>query len=247
MKRIFCLLLTAVNVTVVLADTPPAPNGAAEQKAGAPKARPAWEREWAYLSRYRDANAQLAPPAAGEKRIVFLGDSITEGWAAGGNFFPGKPYLNRGIGGQTTAQLLVRFRQDVIGLKPAAVVILAGTNDIAENGGPTTLEAIEDNLQSMAELAQCNGIRVVLASILPVLDYPWRPGLQPADKITALNRWIVAFCARNRLVYLDYYSAMVDEKRGLRPDLTRDGVHPTTAGYAVMAPLAEQAIRETLN
>jgi lysophospholipase L1-like esterase len=238
--------LAAVGVAGVPAQTTPPPISLPEQQSATSKARPAWEREWAYLSKYREANARLAPPAAGEKRVVFLGDSITEAWAADDNFFPGKPYVNRGIGGQTTAQLLVRFRQDVIGLRPAVVVILAGTNDLAENGGPTTLEAIEDNLQSMAELARLNGIRVVLASVLPVLDYPWRTGLQPADKISALNRWIAEYCAKNHLVNLDYYSAMVDEKRGLRADLTKDGVHPTSAGYAVMMPLAEKAIREAL-
>jgi lysophospholipase L1-like esterase len=143
--------------------------------------------------------------------------------------------------------MLVRFRQDVIGLRPALVVILAGTNDIAANGGPTTLEAIEDNLQSMAELAKLNGIRVILASDLPAIDYPWRRGLQPADRISALNRWIAEYCAKDGLVYLDYYSAMVDQKRGLQPELSGDGVHPSAAGFAVMAPLAEKAIREALD
>jgi acyl-CoA thioesterase I len=243
---LYALLLPAAGVAGVSAQTASPPAGPSEQQSGAAKERPAWEREWAYLSKYRGANARLAPPAAGEQRVVFLGDSITEGWAADGNFFPGKPYVNRGIGGQTTAQMLVRFRQDVIGLKPAVVVILGGTNDIAENGGPTTPEAIGDNLQSMAELARCNGIRVVLASVLPALDYPWHRGLQPADKISALNRWIAAYCAKNHLVYLDCYSAMVDGKRGLRPDLTSDGVHLTSAGYAVITPLAEKAIREAL-
>jgi lysophospholipase L1-like esterase len=247
MKTILlALLLTAMGVAGVPAQTTLPPAGPAVQPSGSSPARPAWEQEWAYLSKYREANAHLAPPSVGEKRVVFLGDSITEAWAVDGRFFLGKPYVNRGISGQTTAQMLVRFRQDVIGLDPAVVVILAGTNDLAENGGPTTLEAIEDNLQSMAELAQLNGIRVVLASVLPALDYPWRRGLQPADKISALNRWIAEYCAKSDLVYLDYYSAMVDEKRGLRPDLTSDGVHPTTAGFAVMAPLAEKAIRETL-
>jgi lysophospholipase L1-like esterase len=142
--------------------------------------------------------------------------------------------------------MLVRFRQDVIQLKPAVVVILGGTNDIAQNGGITTLEAIEENLQSMVELARLNGIRVVVASVLPALDYPWRRGLQPADKISALNQWIEGFCLRNHLVYLDYYSAMVDGAHGLRPELSKDGVHPNGAGYSVMEPLAEKAIREAL-
>ena len=150
-----------------------------------PKARAPWELEWAYLSKYHDADARLGPPGPGESRVVFYGDSITEYWGTlDGGFFAAKPYVNRGIGGQTTSQLLVRFRQDVLGLRPAAVVILGGTNDIAQNGGMTTVEAIEENLQSMVELARVNRIRVVLASVLPALDYPWRPGLKPRDKIT---------------------------------------------------------------
>jgi len=160
--------------------------------------------------------------------------------------FPGKPYVGRGISGQTTPQMLVRFRQDVLALQPAVVVILAGTNDIAGNTGPATLEMIEDNFMSMTELAQRNGIRVVLASVLPVYDYPWRPGLTPAPKIAALNAWMKAYAARVGAVYLDYYTAMVDERQGLRSDLTYDGVHPTEAGYRVMAPLADHAIQEAL-
>jgi len=226
----------------VLAQTP-GPTKAPEQT----KARPPWELEWAYLSKYHDANVQLGPPAGGEQRVVFLGDSITEGWGpADGKFFAGRAFVNRGIGGQTTSQMLVRFRQDVIDLKPAAVVILGGTNDIAENGGITTLEAIEQNLQSMVELARVNGIRIVLSSVLPATGYPWRPGIQPADKISELNRWIASFCARNGLVYLDYYSPMVDDRRGLRPELSTDGVHPNGAGYAVMEPLAESAVQKVL-
>jgi lysophospholipase L1-like esterase len=211
------------------------------------KERPPWEREWAYLSKYHDADAKLGPPRRGERRIVFLGDSITEGWGSlDGKFFEGRPYVNRGIGGQTTSQMLVRFRQDVIALKPAAVVILGGTNDIAQNGGTTTLEAIEDNLRSMVELARLHGIRVVLSSVLPALDYPWRPGLEPRDKISALNHWMSGFCAQNDVVYLDYYSAMADANLGMRPGLSKDGIHPTEAGYSVMDPLAEGAIRQAL-
>jgi lysophospholipase L1-like esterase len=190
---------------------------------------------------------KLGPPGPNEARIVFMGDSITEAWGTlDGEFFADKAHVNRGIGGQTTSQMLVRFRQDVIALKPAVVVILGGTNDIAQNGGLTTLEAIEDNLQSMAELARLHGIRVVIASVLPALDYPWRPGLQPRDKIIALNLWIQGFCGRNRMVYLDYFSAMVDENGGLRHELSMDGIHPTEAGYLLMDPLAEAAIRKAL-
>jgi lysophospholipase L1-like esterase len=176
-----------------------------------------------------------------------MGNSITDGWARYfPQMFPGKPYVGRGISSQTTPQMLVRFRQDVVALKPAVVVILAGTNDIAGNTGPSTLDMIEDNLMSMTEVAHANGIRVVLSSVLPVYDYPWRPGLQPAPKIVALNAWMKAYAARAGAVYLDYFSAMADERQGLKGDLTRDGVHPTEAGYRVMAPLAEKAIAEAL-
>jgi lysophospholipase L1-like esterase len=160
--------------------------------------------------------------------------------------FAGKPYIDRGISGQTTPQMLVRFRQDVIALKPAVVVILAGTNDIAGNTGPSTIEMIEDNLASMAEIAQANGIAVVLSSVLPVFDYPWRPGLTPAPKIVALNAWMKQYAAAHGAVYLDYHSAMADERQGMKPDLASDGVHPNEAGYRIMAPLAEKAIAEAL-
>jgi lysophospholipase L1-like esterase len=195
------------------------------------------------LQRYREANATLGAPAPGESRVVFYGNSITEGWARHFDaMFPNKPYIGRGISGQTTPQLLVRFRQDVVALKPRAVVILAGTNDIAGNTGPSTVEMIQDNLASMADIARANGIRVILSSVLPVYDYLWRPGLEPAPKIVALNRWLADYALRNGHVYLDYHSAMADHRQGMRADLTYDGVHPTEAGYRVMAPLAERAI-----
>jgi lysophospholipase L1-like esterase len=202
--------------------------------------------DWAYLARYRDENAKVAPPAADESRVVFMGDSITEGWGQGAAFFPGKPYLNRGISGQTTPQMLIRFRPDVIALHPKLVVLLAGINDIAGNTGPMTLSQTQDNLQSMAELARANGIQVVLASVLPARDFPWRPGMEPAGKVVALNQWIKEYAARNGFVYLDYYNAMVDDKQGLKSELTKDGVHPNPAGYGIMAPLAEQAIKQAL-
>jgi lysophospholipase L1-like esterase len=203
--------------------------------------------DWGNLARYRAANAELGAPAAGEKRVVFMGNSITDSWAKWfPQMFPGKPYVGRGISGQTTPQMLVRFRQDVIALQPAVVLILAGTNDIAGNTGPSTLEMIEDNLASMTQLAKANGIRVVLASVLPVYDYPWRKGLDPAPKIVALNAWIKAYAERSGAVYLDFHTAMKDDRQGLRADLTSDGVHPTEAGYRVMAPLVEQAIAQAL-
>ena len=203
--------------------------------------------DWADLSRYRDANAALGAPRAGEERVVFMGNSITEGFAPlFGALFPAKPYIGRGISGQTTPQMLVRFRQDVIALQPKVVVILAGTNDIAGNTGATTLEAIEANISSMVELAQANGIRVVISSVLPAHDYPWRPGLEPAPKIVALNAWLRDYAAKRGAVYLDYHSAMADERQGLRREYSDDGVHPNAAGYRAMAPLVEAAIERAM-
>ncbi len=203
--------------------------------------------DWANLARYRADNATLGPPKEHEQRVVFMGNSITEGWVKYfPSMFPGKPYIGRGIGGQTTPQMLVRFRQDVLALKPAVVVILAGTNDIAGNTGPSTLEMIQDNIASMVDLAKANGIRVVLSSVLPVYDYRWRPGLEPAPKIVALNAWMKDYAARHRAMYLDYHTAMVDDRGGLRRELGDDGVHPNEAGYRIMAPLAEKAIAEAL-
>ena len=204
--------------------------------------------DWPNLARYHDDNAHLTPPAASENRVVFMGDSITDGWGRQyGQFFPGKPYVNRGISGQTTPQMLIRFRPDVIALKPKVVVFLAGTNDIAGNTGPMTLDAIEDNLTSMAELATANNIKVVLSSVMPVCDYI-KPQTErrPPEKIIALNAWMKDYAARNGFVYLDYYSAMLDDKEMFRKELTYDGLHPNDAGYEVMAPLAEKAIAAAL-
>jgi len=203
--------------------------------------------DWANLARFRDANSKLRPPLKNENRVVFLGNSITEGWQQYfPTMFPGKPYINRGIGGQTTPQMLVRFRQDVIALKPKVVVILAGTNDIAGNTGPSTLEMIEDNLASMAELARANGIKAVMSSVLPVYDYAWKPGLKPAPKIIALNKWMKNYAAQHDAIYLDYHSALTDARGGMRSELAPDGVHPNEAGYRIMAPLAEKAIEKAL-
>jgi len=178
--------------------------------------------DWANFARYHDANAKLPPPAANESRVVFMGNSITEGWE---KYFPtmfaGKPYISRGISGQTTPQMLVRFRPDVVALKPKVVVILAGTNDIAGNTGPSTLEMIEDNIASMAEIARENGIKVVLSSVLPVFDYPWKPGLEPAPKIIALNKWIKDYASQHGAVYVDYHSAMADARGGGRAGTRR--------------------------
>ena len=212
--------------------------------------------DWANVVRYREANRALAAPAAGETRVVFMGDSITDSWPQPrfGPFFPGKPYVGRGVSGQTTPQMLIRFRPDVIALKPKAVVILAGTNDIAGNTGSMTDEQIAGNLASMAELAKANGIRVVFSSILPVSEYHVRPGdaappqttRRPMARITALNTWMKEYAAANGHVYLDYVAAMTDAKGLLRAELSEDDRHPNAAGYAVMAPLAEAAIQAAL-
>jgi acyl-CoA thioesterase-1 len=203
--------------------------------------------DWAFLARYRDANAALGEPKPGEARVVFMGNSITDAWAKSfPAMFPGKPYVGRGISGQTTPQMLVRFRQDVIDLKPRVVVILAGINDIAGNTGPASQQMIADNFKSMTEIAKANGIAVVLSSVLPAYDFPWRRGIGPAPKVVALNAWIKCYAAQTGAVYLDYYSKMVDARGGLSPEMASDGVHPTEAGYRIMAPLAEAAIQQAL-
>src|SRR3954470_12576053 len=194
--------------------------------------------DWPNLAKYRDSNTVVGA------RVVFMGNSITEGWKK--YWFTGKPYVNRGIGGQTTPQMLVRFHQDVIALHPQVVVILAGTNDIAGNTGPSTLGMIEDNLAGMAEMARANGIRVVLCSVLPVFDYPWKPGLEPAPKIVALNAWMKHYADSTGSVYVDYHSAMRDDRNGMRAELAADGVHPNEAGYQIMVPLVEQGIAAAL-
>jgi lysophospholipase L1-like esterase len=204
-------------------------------------------QDWPQLSRYREANAKLLVPAKDEARVVFLGDSITDGWKLA-EYFPGKPFVNRGINGQTTPQMLVRFRPDVIALKPRAVVILAGTNDIAGNTGPMTLEMIEDNYVSLAELARANGIKVVFASVLPVHDYGKNKVTErrSPEQIRALNEWLKKYAAANGHTYLDYYSKMIDDKGMLKAELAGDGLHPNAEGYKIMAPLAEVAIEQAL-
>ena len=201
------------------------------------------------LKRYREADAALAAPAAGENRIVFIGDSITDYWKLA-DYFPGKPYINRGVDGQTTPQMLVRFRQDVIALHPKVLLVLAGTNDIAGVTGPARNDDIEANYASIAELARLHGIRVVLASLLPVNNYTEDAkesfALRPRERILALNAWLKDYCSKNGFVYLDYFSAVVDDKGMLRRDLSDEGLHPNAAGYKTMAPLAEKAIANAL-
>ena len=203
-------------------------------------------KDWPALARYRDDNQKLGPEKKDELRVVFMGDSITDSWDnQTSGFFPGKPYINRGISGQTTPQMLIRFRTDVIQLQPRVVVILAGTNDIAGNTGPTTLAAIQNNLRSMAEIATANGIRVVLASLLPVSDYEIRDGKpivqtvrRPPDQILALNEWIKDYAQDRSHIYLDYFSAMADDKGFLKDELSNDGLHPNSQGYAVVTQQA---------
>ena len=209
-------------------------------------------RDWAEMTRYRDANKTLAAPARTDARVVFMGDSITDGWQQPryGGFFPGKPYVDRGISGQTTPQMLIRFRRDVIDLQPKAVVILAGTNDIAGNTGPMTNEEIQGNLASMSDLAHAHNIKVVFSSITPVSEYHVRGVPQtttrPMERIKAMNEWIKSYAASHGDVYLDYFSAMVDDKGLMRAELTEDDLHPNAKGYAIMGPLAEAAITRAL-
>lgn len=205
------------------------------------------KNDWANFTRYKADNERIGLPAPEEQRIVFMGNSITQGWIeVCPEFFAGKAYVNRGISGQTTPQMVVRFRPDVINLKPALVIILAGINDIAGNTGPSTLRMIEDNLAAMVEMATANGIRVILSSVLPAYDFPWRTGLEPAEKVVQLNAWIKSYAETHGCIYLDYFSAMADDRKGLKAEFTYDGVHPNKAGYEVMQPLVEKAIQKAL-
>ena len=207
----------------------------------------AQDNDWANLNRYKEENLKIGLPADNENRVVFIGNSITQGWIeVDPNFFAGKSYINRGISGQTTPQMLVRFRSDVVNLKPKVVVILAGTNDIAGNTGPSKLEMIEDNIASMVEIANANNIKVVLCSILPAYDYPWKTGLEPAQKIVDLNKWIKEYAVKNKIIYVDYFAPIADQRNGMKKAYSEDGVHPNLAGYKVMEPIVENAIAEAL-
>jgi len=203
-------------------------------------------QDWANLEKYRADNIDVMKKET-DTQVVFMGNSITEGWIqTNPSFFAENPYVNRGISGQTTPQMLVRFRQDVVDLHPQAVVILAGTNDIAGNTGPMTLEEILGNLKGMAELAQANGIVPILCSVMPAADYPWKPGMEPHIKIPKLNTMIEAYCNEKDYIYLDYFAAMDDGKAGLREELTYDGVHLTEEGYRFIEPMAQMAIKYAL-
>jgi len=203
-------------------------------------------QDWPNLGRFKEANQKLVEQANDPERVVFMGNSITEGWInTYPDYFAGH-FVNRGISGQVTPQMLLRFRSDVVDLKPAAVIILAGTNDIAGNKGPSSLKMILDNLKSMTEIARSNNIKVLLCSVLPAYDYPWRPGKEPNIKIPELNKMIKEYAKEANVTYVDYFSAMVNDKNGMKKALTEDGVHPTAAGYDVMQPIIEKAIKETL-
>ena len=252
MKKPIVLLAIALSFSFSISAQTPTPLDAAAEKQRADRLQ-ARLSDFPNFARYRDANSQLAAPAKGEERVVFMGDSITDSWKLT-EYFPGKPYVNRGISGQTTPQMLIRFRPDVIELKPKVVVILAGTNDISGNTGPTTLTAIQNNLMSMVELAHANGINVVIASVLPISDYNKnkegapiiRSVLRPPAEILALNEWIKKYCAAKGAVYLDYFTATADEKGFLKEDIANDGLHPNAKGYEIMKPLAEAAIKTAL-
>lgn len=199
--------------------------------------------DWANIKRYEEQNNKLAPPAKGENRVVYMGDSITDFWINNDStFFKSNSYIDRGISGQTTGQMLVRFREDVINLKPKVVVILAGINDIAENNGPSKPEDVFGNIVSMAQLARANNIKVVISSILPANKFPWRPSIIPTEKVVQLNAMLKEYATQNSIVYLDYYSAMADSEKGLPANLAKDGIHPTLEGYKIMEPLAQKAI-----
>lgn len=205
-------------------------------------------QDWANLNYYKNANTKLGLPSPDENRIVFMGNSITEAWI---NFSPDlfeeKSYVNRGIGGQTTPQMLGRFKSDVLDLKPSLLIILAGTNDIAGNTGPMTIEETSDNIKSMVAQAMANGIEIILSSVLPVYDYPWSPGLDPADKIIRLNEILKKYAHQNKIIYLDYFSSMADERNGLKSEYSNDGVHPNEEGYKIMTKLVNNAIVEVLS
>jgi lysophospholipase L1-like esterase len=221
-------------------------------------------QDWNQLGRYHQANEELKKQPADPKRVVFMGDSITDFWRLD-EYFPGKPYIDRGISGQTTPQMLVRIYPDVIDLKPAAMIVLAGINDVSRNTGPSTAEMIEENIMAMTELAQRHGIKVVLCSLLPVSDYPFlkqQSGIAPTGRapvprikmtdshppadILMLNTWIKDYAARVNAVYVDYFTALLDEKGWLKDALSDDGLHPNADGYKVMAPIAAAAIEKAL-
>jgi lysophospholipase L1-like esterase len=245
MKLLCLLILSASTLSASAQQGAISPASSPDPQIAAWKAKLA---DWPQLSHYRAQNAALKPPAAGEHRVVFFGSSSTEIWGKvpGSVFFPGKPYINRGISGQTTPQMLIRFQQDVVELKPVAVVFLGGTNDVAGNTGPSNLEMIEENIRSMAAIAQVNGIRFILASQLPVKSFPWNRAADPAPSLLALSAWEKQFATDHHLAYVDYYSALVGPDGNYLPGFSSDGVHPTAKGYEIMAPVVEKVLDDVL-
>jgi lysophospholipase L1-like esterase len=242
MKRLLFSFLLALVICSVNAQIDSSKNSIASVS------KEDYKDDWADLHHYQAQNKLLSLPAPGEKRVVFLGSSIFERWTSlMPQYFDNKSYINRGISGQISPQLLIRFRQDVIDLKPKAVIILAGSNDIAGSTGHVTNATIMDNIKSMAELARLNGIKVILCAYLPVYDYPWRKGLHPADKIIALNKEIKAYASKEGFILLDYFSPLVDGRNGQKAELTLDGVHPNARGYMIMAKVTDQAIQKALH
>ncbi|MGZ4789157.1 MAG: SGNH/GDSL hydrolase family protein [Terriglobales bacterium] len=241
------LMSTLASSQVVLQALPPDTPANCEKRS---KMMSQWLQDWPNLQRYRHADAELSPPKTGEPRVVFMGDSITDAWDLA-KYFPGKSYVNRGISAQTTPQMLLRFRQDVVSLKPRAVIILAGTNDIAGNTGPLSLAEIENNYASMADIARANHIAVIFSSILPINNYT--PASQrffaerSMGKIHELNAWLKNHAQQHGDVYLDYYSQILDDKGLLRRDLAEDGLHPNETGYRIMADLVEKALAKAFN
>lgn len=243
---LFLIALT-VNIFAQQAQTPPSAQDSIEALKQQIDRLQNRLKDWPQLNRYKDANAKVPAPEKNEDRVVFIGDSFTDGWKLT-EYFPDKPYINRGISGQTTPQMLIRFRPDVVALKPKAVVILAGTNDIAGNTGPMTLEMIENNYASMAELAKTNVVKVVFSSVLPIHDYgkTKMSERRSPENILNLNEWLKSYCKANGHIYLDYFSKTVDEKGMLKAELTNDGLHPNAEGLKLMAPMAEAAIQQAL-
>ena len=245
-KRLFTMALILSAFLAHAQQTPVTDDKAAREAKQKQEYEFRFHNDWANLARYADENSKLASTATGENRVVFMGNSITEFWKMSDSVYFSNNYICRGISGQTTPQMLVRFREDVINLKPNLVVILAGINDIAQNTGPEKLEDVFGNIVSMVQLAKASHIKVVMSSVLPANHFPWRPSIDPTEKVIQLNKMIKDYADQNQIVYLDYYSAMVDDKKGLPKNLSNDGVHPTIAGYKIMEPLADKAIAEAL-
>jgi lysophospholipase L1-like esterase len=246
-KKVLTVLFAFATFTAQAQQTTTTPDDKAAQEAKQrQEAEYNFHNDWPNLKKYEDDNSKLPPPAPGENRIVFMGNSITEFWKGYDPGYFTSTYIDRGISGQTTPQMLVRFREDVINLKPAVVVILAGINDIAQNTGPIKLEDTFGNIVSMIQLAQAEHIKVVVSSVLPANHFPWRPTIIPTEKVIQLNQMLKDYADKNHIVYLDYYSAMVDDQKGLPQSFSRDGVHPNLAGYKVMEPLADKAISDAL-